>query len=175
MSGDLPNLMKALADASPEQRDKVLGETAPRDLNLLTEAFEWQARFAQRPPPGEWRTWLILAGRGFGKTRAGAEWVLSRARANPGARIALVGASIEDAARVMIEGESGLIACKRTGETVKFRRSVREVDLPEGGIGHVFSGASPDRLRGAQHHFEGRRSPERAEPPTPNCQSSEES
>src|SRR5688500_5796205 len=62
----------------------------------MIEAWEWQAHRGQREPPGDWRVWLLMAGRGFGKTRAGAEWVSARARENPQARIALVGATRED-------------------------------------------------------------------------------
>ena len=52
---------------------------SPSDLRGLEEAWDWQALAGQREPPGAWRNWLMLAGRGFGKTRAGAEWVLARA------------------------------------------------------------------------------------------------
>ena len=62
------------------------------------------ARNEQLPPPGDWRCWLILAGRAFGKTRAGAEWVRTIARTNPDARIALIGASLGDARAVRSRG-----------------------------------------------------------------------
>lgn len=111
----------------------------------------WAHR-GQLAPPGDWRVWLIRAGRGFGKTRAGAEWVSEIARGLPDGRIALVGATAEDVQRVMIEGESGLIAVARTGETVDYRRSVGEVRFSSGAVAAVFSAAAPDKLRGPEHH-----------------------
>ena len=78
------------------------------------------ARPAQLSPPGDWSTWIIMAGRGFGKTRAGAEWVRSLAEAASVARIALVGPTAADVRDTMVEGESGLlsIAPKRTGRSM---------------------------------------------------------
>src|SRR3954449_13214251 len=67
----------------------------------LFQEWSWQAHGGQRAPKGKWRTWLLMAGRGFGKTRAGAEWLLARIRKTPGARVALVGATLEEAAKVM--------------------------------------------------------------------------
>ena len=81
----------------------------------------------QREPLGEWRIWLIQAGRGFGKTRAGAEWVSQVARDVPGARIALVAATVADGQRVMIEGPSGLMAVARAHEPVRWVRERREL------------------------------------------------
>lgn len=72
--------------------------------------WEYRAREEQLPPPGDWRIWMVMAGRGFGKTRAGAEWVRMVADGNPEARIALVSASLAEARAVMVEGESGLLA-----------------------------------------------------------------
>ena len=128
------------------------------DLRAIEEDWSWKALPGQREPPStgsgcEWRNWLIVAGRGFGKTRAGAEWVLARARETPDARIALVGGSLDEVAAVMIEGESGLLACARTGEKLVWRSTVGKLKFPSGAVAMVYSGASPDRLRGPQHHF----------------------
>src|SRR4028119_1136011 len=71
-------------------------------------AWSWRAHAGQRAPAGDWRLWLLMAGRGFGKTYAGAQWVLEQARANPGARIALVGGSADEVAKVMVEGAGGV-------------------------------------------------------------------
>jgi phage terminase large subunit-like protein len=82
------------------------------DEEIAGLEYQWLiwARTAQLPPVTAWRVWLILAGRGFGKTRAGAEWVRARAEADGRLRIALVGATMAEARSVMIEGESGLLA-----------------------------------------------------------------
>ncbi len=111
------------------------------------------ARRAARTRAGDWRNWLILAGRGYGKTRTGAEWVLARAREMPGARIALVGGSLDEVAKIMVEGESGLLACAQTGEKLVWRPTIGKLKFPGGAVAIAYSGASPDRLRGPQHHF----------------------
>lgn len=120
-----------------------------QQVELTQRWWRW-AHPGQREPVGDWRVWLIRAGRGFGKTRAGAEWVSAFARANPGARIALVGATIEDARRVMIEGTSGLLAVAREEETVTWLAHLGEVRFPEGAIAQLFSAANPESLRGPE-------------------------
>ena len=109
---------------------------------------DWRAHW--RP---DWRTWVLMAGRGFGKTRAGAEWVSALARAEPKARIALVGASAEDAARVMVEGVSGLLAVARLGEAPVWLRGEGQLVFASGARAFVYSGANPDGLRGPEHHY----------------------
>lgn len=115
-------------------------------------AGRWMPHDGQVPPPGIWRVWLIRAGRGFGKTRAGAEWVSEIARTMPGARIALVGATGDDVRRVMIEGESGLIAVARPGERIAYRRGAGELTFASGATAAIFSAAAPEALRGPEHH-----------------------
>ena len=111
------------------------------------------AHAGQLAPPGDWRVWLIRAGRGFGKTRAGAEWVWQIARDVPGARIALVGASAEDVAKVMIEGPSGLLTIARPDEPIRYRAHKGLVELGGGGAtAHVYSAEAPEKLRGPEHH-----------------------
>ena len=90
------------------------------ELRALFEAWPVWAHDGQMPPDGEWRVWLMLAGRGFGKTRAGAEWVSALARARPDAAIALVGATPAEVERVMIRGASGLMAVARAEEDLLF-------------------------------------------------------
>lgn len=121
----------------------------------LYELWRWQAHGAQREPDGDWRVWLIMAGRGFGKTRAGAEWVSARARETPGARIALVGATRDDAALVMVEGRSGLLAVARADERerVRWRPSRGVFTFASGAEAFVYSGEKPSRLRGPEHHY----------------------
>ena len=115
--------------------------------------FHWEihAREAQLAPPGDWRIWLIMAGRGFGKTRAGAEWVRMIAEADCEARIALVSSSLAEARSVMVEGESGIIACCPPGREPAFEPSLRRLRWPNGAQAQLFSAAEPERLRGPQH------------------------
>ena len=117
----------------------------------MADEFSWQAHGGQCEPAGDWRVWLLMAGRGFGKTRAGAEWVSARARENPGARIALVGATREDVAKVMIEGPSGLLRVARTGEAPLWVPSRGMVYFASGAEGHVYSAAAGEALRGPEH------------------------
>ena len=125
--------------------------TMPQRRNFAWRWSIW-AHEGQSEPAGDWRVWLICAGRGFGKTRAGAEWVSAFARTTPDARIALVGATAEDVRRVMIEGESGLINVARPHEPVSYRRGSGELVFASGARAAVFSAAAPDKLRGPEHH-----------------------
>lgn len=110
------------------------------------------AHGGQIAPPGDWRVWLIRAGRGFGKTRAGSEWVSELAQATPGGRFALVGATLDEVRRVMIEGRSGLIATARADRRPVWRASARELVFPSGAVAFAYSADSPEGLRGPEHH-----------------------
>lgn len=104
------------------------------------------------PPEGEdWQGWLVLAGRGFGKTRAGAEWVRMEVEAGRARRIALVGATAGDVRRVMIEGESGLLAISPPSMMPLWEPSKRLLTWPNGAIATAFSAERPGQLRGPQH------------------------
>jgi hypothetical protein len=109
-------------------------------------------RTNQLPPEGDWSIWVILAGRGFGKTRAGAEWLHAMALERP-RRFALVGTSLDNARAVMVEGESGLLARMPQGGDVSFVASQRLLSWPNGSQARLFSGGEPDSLRGGQFDF----------------------
>ncbi len=111
----------------------------------------WKARLNQLAPAGNWRVWLILAGRGFGKTRAGAEWVRDQVETDRCGRIALVGETAADARNVMIEGESGILAISRPDFQPLYEPSKRRLIWPNGAIAMAYSGDEPDQLRGPQH------------------------
>jgi phage terminase large subunit-like protein len=115
--------------------------------------YQWHlfARPAQLAPPGDWRVWLVMAGRGFGKTRAGAEWVRAVAEEHPDARIALVSSSLAEARAVMIEGESGILACSPPESRPLFEPSLRRLRFPGGAQAQLFSALEPEALRGPQH------------------------
>lgn len=123
------------------------------------QAREWQQRWplwchaGQDAPGGDWRVWLIRAGRGFGKTRTGSEWVSEVARRHRDARIALVGATFEEVRRVMIEGASGLIAVAHDGEVVDWRPTTGELRFQSGASAYVYSAEAPEALRGPEHDF----------------------
>ena len=139
----------ALTDA---RRLVVLNSLSGAQRREFEERWGIWAHRGQREPAGQWRVWLIRAGRGFGKTRAGAEWVSQFARDHAGARIALVGGTVDDVAKVMVEGASGLVAVARTGETVDWASVKGEVHFPSGAVAHVYSANAPEKLRGPEHH-----------------------
>ena len=121
------------------------------DLDALKTDWRIVGRPNQQAPGGAWRTWLLLAGRGFGKTRTGAEWV--RAQIAQGrSRIALVAPTAADARDVVVEGESGLLAvCRRAGQEPLYEPSKRRITWPSGAMATTYSADEPDRLRGPQH------------------------
>lgn len=146
-------LLRRLSREPDEIKRRVWAALSPADVRAFAWAWDAAAGKNQQEPSGDWRVWLLLAGRGFGKTRSGSEWILEQARRNPGARIALVGATLEEVARVMVEGESGLLGCNPPGEKLKWSSSRSELRFESGAVAHAFSGADGERLRGPQHHF----------------------
>jgi phage terminase large subunit-like protein len=123
----------------------------------LNNQWLYWARPDQLPPEAsEFRNWLVLGGRGAGKTRAGAEWVKGLALGHLGPlvrqckRIAIIASTYDDARRVMIEGESGLLAVHHLHERPKYGPSKREVTWDNGAVAQLFSAEEPDALRGPQ-------------------------
>ena len=113
--------------------EQLLSNLPPSELSALK--FDWSiwARKSQLPPIGDWTTWLLLGGRGAGKTRAGAEWVRAKAmRKNPQSPIALVGETMSDARDIMIEGLSGLLAIHPDHERPIFHRARNALEWPNG-------------------------------------------
>ena len=115
--------------------------------------WSWQAHGGQNEPAGDWRVWLLMAGRGFGKTLAGAQWVTACARAHPGARIALVGANVDEVVKVMIEGPSGLLAVARHDEPPVWQPTHLTLRFHSGAVAFVYSAAAGEKLRGPEHDF----------------------
>ncbi|MCM2501340.1 DNA-packaging protein [Neorhizobium galegae] len=117
---------------------------------------DWRhtGRDEQKPPAGNWRTWLIMGGRGSGKTRAGAEWIhgLASAGSRSELRIALVAETLGDAREVMIDGVSGICRIARKNRP-DFEISRRRLVWPNGAIAQIFSSEDPESLRGPQFHF----------------------
>ena len=153
MSLGLTREQVALFRSLPADRQRVLiAGMTPAELLALDVAFELYAHDDQRPPEQEgWRVWLMMAGRGFGKTRAGAEWINGLARKR-GLRIALVAASIDEARSVMVEGASGILSVARTHRVrVKWEPSLKKLTWPSGTVAELYSGDHADRLRGPEH------------------------
>ncbi len=120
----------------------------------LQSRLDWllAARPEQLAPDGNWLTWLILAGRGFGKTRAGAEWAKAQGLANENWRIAIVAPTYSDARDTCIEGDSGLINLLPEDCVKVYNRSLGELVLYNDTRFKLFAAETPNRLRGPQHH-----------------------
>jgi len=140
-----------LLGLKPRRRAALLAAMDLRQRRSLRHHWQLWAHRGQLPPEGDWLGWLILAGRGFGKTRAGAEWVRAIAATDGSARIALVGASLGEARSVMVEGDSGVMAIAPRGERPKFEPSKRQLVWPSGAQATLFSAGEPESLRGPQH------------------------
>lgn len=124
-----------------------------QELETEISRYDWRrlARQNQLAPDGHWKIWLLLAGRGFGKTRTGAEWAREQVEKKGKKRIALVGATSADVRDVMVEGESGLLAVCPPWCRPLFEPSKRRLSWPNGAIATMYSADEPERLRGPQH------------------------
>ena len=109
------------------------------------------ARPDQLPPEGDWLVWAFIAGRGAGKTRAMAEWVIDSVRRGGKRRFALISRTPGDVREVMIEGESGILACSPIDFRPTWNPSVRRLTWPNGAIATTYSSENPEQLRGPQH------------------------
>lgn len=149
------NLSRAqlLAQLPEEDRKRLLDSLSKEAKAKLKYNWEFWARPDQLPPPGDWTTWLVLAGRGFGKTRMGAEWVRKMAFENPGCRIALVAETAADARKVMVDGESGILNISPPDFKPEYFPTNRQLVWPNGSIAETYNATEPDQLRGPQHHF----------------------
>jgi phage terminase large subunit-like protein len=145
-----------LASATPQQVDAFLGSLSENALLALPWMFEFWALPHQLPPEGVWKTWVIMGGRGAGKTRAGSEWVRREVEgAGPGdpgraRRVALVGETVDQVREVMIFGESGILACTPPDRRPEWQATRKQLQWPNGAVAQVFSAHEPDSLRGPQ-------------------------
>lgn len=120
----------------------------PAETRALLEDWALWGRPEQLPPPGDvWNVWLILAGRGWGKTKTGAEWIVSQAE-DPGAQLALVGATSADLRDTMIEGPAGILKSAKSHNPAIYEPSKRRVVFASGAVAQAFSAEEPDRIRG---------------------------
>jgi phage terminase large subunit-like protein len=146
----MPALLDDLLTAPPEALAAAVDALDEAEAEAIL--YDWEgtwARAEQLPPPGGWRVWLICAGRGFGKTRSGAEWVRSSVRRYP--LVNIIGATADDARDIMIEGESGILAICPNSERPLYRPARRSLEWPNGARTLIFTADEPERLRGKQH------------------------
>lgn len=141
---------QSLALLPEAERVDHLEGLAPEVRAHLNWHWSFWARPNQIAPEGEWATWLILAGRGFGKTRSGAEWV--RSKVDQGyRRIAIVAETAADARDVLVEGKSGILNISPDAERPLYEPSKRRLTWPNGAVATLYNGTEPDQLRGPEH------------------------
>lgn len=131
--------------------ERLIKSLSPDEYRAVNWFYVLQAREKQLPPEGEWFYWLIRSGRGFGKTKTGAEFVIERARSGF-KHIALIGQTKADVRDTMIEvGESSILRCSPPWFMPEYQPSKRRLVWPNGAIATAYSGDEPDQLRGPQH------------------------
>ena len=150
-------LLARLRAMAPERRREALEAAGEHFAKTFDEEWPVWVHDGQLPPHDDWLVWVQLGGRGFGKTRAGAEWVSAKAREHPDASIALVAATPQEARRVMIENRrSGLFAVARHGDErlgMTWEPSLGRLTFASGAQAFVYSGADGETLRGPEHHY----------------------
>ena len=145
-----------LASATQDQVDEFLAGLTDNALLALPWMFEFWAMPHQLPPDGAWKSWVIMGGRGAGKTRAGAEWVRAEVEGStpdaPGRsrHVALVGETQDQVREVMIFGESGILACSPPDRRPVWEAGRKRLVWKNGAVAQVFSAYDPDSLRGPQ-------------------------
>jgi phage terminase large subunit-like protein len=145
-----------IVSKGPVVREDFLDALSDGELMALPYLFEFWALPHQLPPSGDWRTWVIMGGRGAGKTRAGAEWVRAEVEgarpmdAGRCKRIALVGETIDQVREVMIFGESGILACSPPDRRPEWQATRKRLIWPNGAVAQAFSAHDPEGLRGPQ-------------------------
>lgn len=146
-----PKQLKAkLRNLSSSDLRDLLEDLGPVACSQLMYMWEMWARDNQLEPEGEWSVWLLLAGRGWGKTRTGAETVRNWVISGRYGRIALVGADAADARDVMLEGDSGLLNIHPKHERPSYEPSKKKLTWPNGATAHLYSAEDPESLRGPQ-------------------------
>lgn len=145
-----------LASAPAATRETFLSEIGEGGLCALPFLFEFWALPHQLPPEGDWRSWVIMGGRGAGKTRAGAEWVRSITEGSKPLdrgqckRVALIGETFDQVRDVMIFGDSGILQCSPPDRRPVWKASERKLIWPNGAEAQAFSAHDPEGLRGPQ-------------------------
>jgi phage terminase large subunit-like protein len=145
-----------LASAAPEVVDEFVGGLSDNALLALPWLFEFWALPHQLPPEGAWKSWVIMGGRGAGKTRAGAEWVRAQVEgAGPedtgrATRVALMGETEDQTREVMVFGPSGILACSPPDRRPQWEASRNRLVWPNGAVATVYSASNPEALRGPQ-------------------------
>lgn len=149
--------MKLDPQAIGDDPEAFLAKLSPKELAELDKTlngvewdWEWWARANQLAPPGDWMTWLVLAGRGFGKTRTGAEWVRANVTSKLAGRVALIAETQKDLEEVMVFGDSGIMSVFPPHQKPKVTKKPIKIEFHTGAIASGYNATEPDQLRGPQ-------------------------
>jgi phage terminase large subunit-like protein len=146
-----------LAEASQHERDIFFMGLSPEEADYLLYDWSFWGRPSQQEPPGDWSVWLAMAGRGYGKTRMGSEWVrsmmcgptpLTKGRCG---HMALVAETAADARDVMVQSAGGILKCHPPEFRPVYTPSLRKLVWPNGAVAHTYSADDPEQLRGPEH------------------------
>lgn len=147
-----------MADWTDHDREVFLLSLTREEMTAIRWDWRFWARPQQLEPPGDWSVWLALAGRGFGKTRTGSEWIRELACGPtplaPGRvrHIALIAETAADARDVMVQGaDAGILAVHPPAFRPRYTPSLRRLEWPNGCVAHTYSAEEPDQLRGPEH------------------------
>lgn len=159
-SSDMSEAMR-LAAMPAKEREVFLMSLSPKEAKALAYDWKFWARPAQKTPQGDWLTWLLMAGRGFGKTRVMSEWIREKIYGDSRSalssstgieRIALVAETAADGRDVIVNGDSGILATSPPDFRPRYVKSDRKLIWPNGATALLFSSEEPDALRGPQFH-----------------------
>lgn len=146
--------IEIVAHSSPAEQAAFYESLTDEETDSLL--YDWRgfhARPNQIAPEGEWDMWLALAGRGFGKTRMGSEWIKECVAERGKIRIALIGETAADTRDVMVEGESGILSVYPDDEKPLYESSKRKITWSNGAIAHLYNATEPNQLRGPGHEI----------------------
>ena len=147
----MQSVAEQLAALPRDEADAIVAELSDHEAEALLRDWRgFNARPDQVAPPGDWDIWIALAGRGWGKTRTGAEWIREEVAAGRATRIALIAETAADGRDVMVEGESGILSIYPPAERPIYEPSKRRVTWPNGAVATLFNATEPDQLRGPQ-------------------------
>jgi len=136
---------------NPALRAEFFAGLSEEEAFALQYDWKFWGRPKQQEPSGDWWYWVILAGRGFGKSRTGGQWINARVESGNCGRIALVGETVADVRDIMVEGPSGVLACSPPWNKARYAPSNRRVTWANGAVATTYSAETPDQLRGPEH------------------------
>lgn len=147
----LKSVAERMAALSVEDRAALISDLTEQEAQALL--YDWRgfnARPDQVAPEGDWAIWMALAGRGWGKTRTGSEWVREEVDAGRAKRIALIAETAADGRDVIVEGDSGILSCYPEGKKPLYEPSKRRLTWENGAVATLFNATEPSQLRGPQ-------------------------